>query len=301
VTFPDGFNISTSSVATTDIDMSVGGSDQTLVDGGTEGSGNWGVYFSGQDLTFTSGGGTATATANDVIVILVGTNASGGVNQVTNNYNAGSYEFSITAGSDTGTSRVVNHDDVNVTAAVDTIFNFSVSGFSTAGVAVNGTSTTATSTATAIDFGTLTPNVITTAAQRLNVTTNASNGFVVTVQQSQDLRSATGADIDGFANGEYTDTPIAWRAPSSTVGQEETYGHWGLTSSDDLNSSEFASDKWVAASTTPRQVFENNGVADGTTASVGSTTVGYQIEIGSLQEAADDYSTTLTYVATPTF
>jgi hypothetical protein len=31
------------------------------------------------------------------------------------------------------------------------------------------------------------------------------------------------------------------------------------------------------------------------------TEVGYKIEITPLQEAADDYTTTLTYIATPTF
>ena len=306
ITFPNGFNISTSSVDDTDIDLTIDGAEQTLVSG-APGAAEWQVTISGQDVTFLSGGAGATSTPGDVLVVEIGLNADSGDQQVTNHSAAGSYEFNIVAGPDSGSTRVVIIDDVDVSASVDTVFNFTIGGFSGTGINVNGTSTTATSSATTINFGQLTADVVATAAQLLNVTTNASNGFVVTVQQSQNLRSATGADIDGYVNGSYIDTPTNWFAPSSTVGTESTYGHWGLTSSDDLNAGEFqactgsATGCWVAASTTARQVFENNGPADGSSTNIGSTTVGYQVEITSLQEAADDYSTTLTYIATPTF
>jgi hypothetical protein len=45
----------------------------------------------------------------------------------------------------------------------------------------------------------------------------------------------------------------------------------------------------------------HTGPSDGFTAGQGATRVGYQIEISALQEAGDDYSTTLRYIATPTF
>ena len=194
-----------------------------------------------------------------------------------------------------------------MTAAVDTVFDFTITGFSVTGTDANGTSTTATSSATEIPFGTLTANVVETIAQRLNVTTNAIQGFVVTVEQDQNLLSSTGADIDGFANGTYTNTPGDWSAPTNSISDENTWGHWGLTSNDDVNASEFqgcggaATGCWVAASTTPRQIYSHDGPADGTTVDIGSTTVAYQVQITPLQEAADDYSTTLTYIATPTF
>ena len=305
VTFPNGFNISTSSVDSTDIDVATTSDFSVAAD--CTGAEEVGASISGQDLTLTfCAGDGGSVPANGTTTIEIGTNATFGTTgdqQVTNHGTAGSYEFNITAGgSDAGATRVVILDDVVVTAEVDTIFDFTVSGFSTqTGIDVNGTSTTATSTATAIPFGTLTANQIVTAAQRLNVSTNASNGFVVTVEQSGDLMSATGADINGFQDGAYTNTPAAWAAPSASIGSPDTYGHWGLTSADDLNTDEFGSNLWVAASTTPRQIFENDGPADGSTANIGSTTVGYQVEVSSLQEAADDYSTTLTYIATPTF
>jgi hypothetical protein len=141
-----------------------------------------------------------------------------------------------------------------------------------------------------------------TLGQALTVTTNARNGFVVTVQQNQNLLSSTGADIDGFKDGAYNNTPTAWTAPTNSITDENSWGHWGLTSEDaDLNSDEFGSALFVAASTTARQVFSHTGPADGTTVDKGATKVAYQIQITPLQEAGNDYSTVLTYIATPTF
>ncbi|MCA9366631.1 hypothetical protein KC722_03570, partial [Candidatus Kaiserbacteria bacterium] len=182
----------------------------------------------------------------------------------------GSYEIDITSGTgangDAGHTRVAILDNVDVTAQVDTTFDFVVSGVNTIGASVNGTSTSATSSATEIPFGTLSAGVVETIAQRLNVTTNAIGGFVVTVEQDQNLLSSTGADIDGFIDGAYTNTPAAWQAPGNNISDEDTWGHWGLTSEDsDLNTDEFGSDLWVAASTTPREIFSHDGPSDGTT------------------------------------
>lgn len=313
VTFPNGFNISTSSVGLSDIDLEVDGVDETLVLG-APGAAQWQVATSGQDLVFTAGASESIA-ALATVTIKVGTAADGGTDQVTNHSTTGSYEFLITSGTgannDTGRTRVAILDNVDVTATVDTTFDFTVTGFAAAGTDANGTTTTATSSSTAIPFGTLTAGDIETIAQRLNVTTNAIQGFVVTVEQDQNLLSSTGADIDGFANGTYTNAPGNWSTPSNSISNENTWGHWGLTSTDTddfggLGTFQACGNAategcWVAASTTPRQVFAHDGPSDGTTVNVGSTTVAYQVEITALQEAADDYSTTLTYIATPTF
>lgn len=298
VTFPNGFNISTSSVDYTDVDMSIAGSDQTLA--AAPSGATWGVGIAGQNLTITSG--TGVVTAGQEVIIRVGLNASGGDQQVTNPVTGASYKFTIVLPSDSGETIVAILDDVLVTAAVDSTFTFTVAGFTAIGVQVNGENTTATSSATEIPFGLLSDGVPSVVAQRLNVSTNAGGGFVVTVQQSGDLVSSTGADIDSFIDGAYDNTPVAWQSPTPSVSDENTWGHWGLTSSDsDLNGDEFGTNLWVAASTTPREVFSHDDPADGATADIGSTTVGYQVEISALQEAGDDYSTTLTYIATPIF
>ena len=195
---------------------------------------------------------------------------------------------------------------VVVTAAVDTSFTFTVTGLA-GGTNVNGLVTTGSSTATAIPFGALSANTASSAAQRLSVSTNASYGFAVTVQTDQQLTSSAGADIDGFIDGSYTNTPLSWTAPSPTISDEDTWGHWGLTSNDETFglADPFdvggAGERFVSASTTPVQVFRHDGPSDGTTQNIGKADVAYQAEISALQEAGTDYTATLTYVATPVF
>jgi hypothetical protein len=298
VTFPAGFNLG--SVAFGDIDMLVNGAQQTLA--ASAASGVWGVAVAGQVLTITSN--NTTIAASSTVIIKIGTNATSGatgVNRITNP-TAGSYELVITAGaSDTGRTRVAIINNVQVSAIVNTSFTFTIAGLATS-TSVNGTTTTGSSTATKLAFGVLTAGQQKILAQQLSVTTNAQHGFVVTVQQDQNLQSANGADIDGFKDGAYTNTPTAWTSPTNVITNENTWGHWGLTSEDsDLNSDEFGTALFVAASTSPRQVFSHTGPADGTTTDKGTTKVGYEIEITPLQEAADDYTNVLTYIATPTF
>jgi hypothetical protein len=256
------------------------------------------INFCTGDGGFVAAGGTTT--------IQIGTNATFGVAgnaQLTNPATAGSYEIDI-AGTmaDSGHTRVAILDDVLVTASVLTSFDFTVIG-NPATTTVNGTTTTRSASSTTIPFGTLTANEIETLAQDLTVETNAINGFVVTVQESQHLLSSTGADIDNFDDSVISGTPAAWNAPANSIGNENTWGHWGVTSEDTATtrSVQFASNQWVGVSTTPIVLFSHTGPADGTTPGVGSTTVGYQVQITALQEAGDDYNTTLTYIATPTF
>lgn len=256
--------------------------------------------FSGDVLTITMCNGDGGLIApNGTTTISIGTNATGGDQAINNPAGIGSYEISLTAGpSDSGTTEVAIVNTVDVTASVDTVFTFTVTGVNT-GQMVNGTSTTGSTTATLINFGELTANTASTAAQDLTVVTNARNGFVVTVETDQQLSSANGAIIDGFVEGSYTTTPTAWAEPTPTLGQQSSYGHWGLTSDD---TTYFASQQtYVSASTTPVEVFAHTGPANGATAGVGTTRVGYTVEISSLQEAASDYNATLTYVATPVF
>lgn len=242
------------------------------------------------------------ATAGDVVTVEL----DPGV--VTNPGVVQSYEFDISianATTDTGATEVAIVDYVTVSAEVETSFIFTVSGTST-GVAVNGTTTTGTSTSTTIPFGILDSNSIYTMAQELRVTTNAANGFTVTVEQNGNLQSSTGADIDGFSNGTYVNSPTAWSSPTNSLLDENTWGHWGLTSNDEtLNADEFdaggSGDLWVAASTTPRAIFTHDDPADGVTQNYGFALVGYQVEVTPLQEAGDDYTATLMYIATPSF
>ena len=278
----------------TGVNTVVGGDVTLTVNGGAATFSNF--QANANSIEFNSD--TAAAATEEVIVAI----ADG---KITNPSSAGSYEISVDTGAagDSGKTRVAIIDNVEVTAIVETTFDFVISGVS-ATTTINGEATTGSTTATAIPFGVLAADTPYILGQQLNVTTNARNGFVVTVETDGDLQSSTGAVIDTFSNGTDVTTPTAWASPADDISLENTWGHWGLSSDDDLSTTggtDFASGEYIAASTTPRQVFTHDGPSDGTTADIGEANVLYQLEITPLQEAGDDYNTTLTYIATPTF
>ncbi len=273
------------------------------------------------DIT-TTGLGTPTITgtgntgANEGYTITLAAEATAGAktitigaastNLVTNPGSANSYVIRL-AGTmtDKGDARVAIIDDVVVTASVDTTLTFTVSGVASGQTnANNGGITSTTTTATAIAWGTLETGATasSTARQDLSVTTNAKNGFTVTIVQDQNLTSSSGADIDMFKDG-VDGSPAAWTAPTATLDSENTYGHEGITSEDSTLSGgdTFSTALFDTASTTPLEIFYHNGPADGTTADKGATKIGFKIQISALQEAGTDYTQSLTYIATPIF
>lgn len=300
INFGTGVFSDIGSLVAADLDLNVNGVEESLIDGAASGA-DWNVTASGDVIDIESG--TDTIGANATVTIQIGTNATtggAGTNQITNPA-IGSYEITLTVGAgDTGATRVAIVDVVTVTASVETIFNFTVLGVD-AGLTVNGDTTSGTTTPTTIPFGVLEADTAETAAQDLEVSTNAANGFVVTVQADQQLTSATGADIDGFIDGAYTTTPTLWTNPTIALGSENTYGHWGITTDDATMPTVFGSQEYVSASTTPVEIFRHDGPTNATSQGVGTTRVGYTVEITALQEAGDDYTATLTYVATPVF
>jgi hypothetical protein len=306
ITFASQFD--TSAVTLSDVDLTVNTVDQTLAEGAS-GAGSWGVTgLTTDSITFQAPTDGGTASSSDM-VIKIGSNASfggAGTIRIVNPSATTSYPITI-AGTmqDAGEMRVAIVDQVTVSASVDTSLTFAVTGVNSSST-VNGSATTtiATTTATTLPFGNLPIGVSRTLAHDLAVTTNAKNGYTVTVQQTGALQSSTGATIDGFIDGTNTTVPAAWQAPSAQIASSLTYGHWGITSSDHASTSrafEFSNDTWVSGSTTPIAIMGATTPADGLTAGIGTARVGYQIQISALQEAGDDYNTTLRYVVTPTF
>ncbi len=304
ITFPGTFTLP-GGLDIEDVDITASGTEQTVAS--VAASGVWGAYFSGQVLTLTSPTNVPQASSTP-FSIEIGTNATFGLSgntQIVNPTATTSHAIDI-AGSmpDSGQVRVAIIDQVTVSASVDTSLTFTVSGVN-ASSTVNGspTTTAATTTSTSLPFGTLAIGVSRVLAHDLSVTTNAASGYSVTVAVTGALQSTTGAVIDGFVNGSNTNTPSAWQGPSALIADPATYGHWGITSDDATTSrsAEFDSDEWVSPSTTPIVVMGNTGPSDGSTNGFGLTRVGYQAQISALQEAGDDYTTTLRYVATPVF
>lgn len=198
-------------------------------------------------------------------------------------------------------------DDVKVTATVNATLSFSISGLGPqAGVtAVNGQNLTASSTSTALPFGTITNGVKSTVGQELAVTTNADDGFIVTVQQDGELQSGAGATINSFINspdGTGSTSPETWVAPTAVLDVPETYGHMGLTTDDaNLAAADFTGGKYAGLNGTQAMtIMDNDGPANGSTQNEGIAHVAYTIETSALQEAGD-YESYLTYVCTPTY
>lgn len=218
------------------------------------------------------------------------------------------------ASSDT---RVTIISAVTMTAAVDTIFTFSVAGLNE-GFSINGRTTTGTSSPTSFDFGTVVHETEYFLGHELRVQTNASNGFVVTIQETQELTSSTGEMIHRFQNtvagGTGQATPIEWAAPSASLDDYHTYGHYGLTTSDaelaTTTGETGVDDQFTVPANggfvgdfqlEPRAIFGHTGPTLDSYEHAGYAHVGIALQISSLQPAGDDYTNTLTYVATPTF
>jgi len=204
-------------------------------------------------------------------------------------------------------------DDVVVTATVSPTLEFYIDGLATSTV-VNGVPTTGSTTPTAIPFNTLTVAASSTLGQQLRVTTNADDGYSVTVEQDHELLSNSGSDINSFDNsldGAGSTTPHTWNNPVGTLDQYHTYGHMGLTTDDsDLSTvsgggfalgADFTGLKYAGLNGTSTMIImAHNGPADGSTQNKGLAKVAYSIRITALQEAGD-YTNTLTYICTPQY
>jgi hypothetical protein len=260
------------------------------------------VTIGADAITFEVCGGGDSVPPGPIVITLMN-------NKVQNPAAIGSYIIRLAGGSppiaDSGDTRVAIVDRVTMTASVDTNMTFTINGVASSTI-INGdtTSTTTIPSTTAISFGTLSVGTSSIAGQRLNVSTNAVNGFRVTVTQNQNLTSNSGADIDSFQNGAPAYPPVAWSAPTGAIGNEQTYGHFGVTSDDATlpDGDSYGTSLYAGlVSTSTRTVMYNAGPSDGVTSGIGEVLVAYRLQITALQEAASDYTNQLTYVATPSF
>lgn len=184
-------------------------------------------------------------------------------------------------------------DEVTVTAHVPATLTFTVAT-GTKDLVINSETLDGTSSPTSIPFGTLNTNTDLIMGQVLSVSTNADDGFNVTVQQDGNLRNAAAADIDSFS----TTSASAWAEPTPDIDDENTWGYMGVTSND---SGVFTSDTYRGLDgTNPLSVFSHDGPTNSTGTATGTAVVAYKIEVSAMQEAGD-YQNTLTYICTPTY
>ena len=186
-------------------------------------------------------------------------------------------------------------DNVTVSAYVEATLAFSI-GTTTPDDSISGESFTSTSSPNALAFGTLEADTEYLMGHLLTVATNADDGYTVTVQQSGNLVSGVGAVIDGYS----TTTAALWPTDlTPDINDETTWGYFGLTS-DDSDASATSSKYQGFDGTDAFTVMTHSGPVNESGVGVGTTTVGYKIEVSPLQEAGD-YQNTLTYICTPIY
>lgn len=259
----------------------------------TPGAATWGAAFSGNILTLTypSSGGTA-VNANDYIRILIGTNASGGTNRITNPGSTGTKVISIavdpTGANDTGKLAVViiADDQVVISTTIDPYISFTLTDNAIALVttgdgnpAYNATGYSKNDTNT------------------LAVSTNGGSGYSLTYVGSTLTRSGGSETINAIGgtpaasttNTEQFGMNLMQNATPAT-GADPTGGS-GTATGDYDTADEFA----FEAGTTPISL-----ASAGTSSATTTFTASYIVNVTQTTESGA-YGTTLTYIATGNF
>jgi hypothetical protein len=169
--------------------------------------------------------------------------------------------------------------------------------FTLAGVAaassIEGVVTDVATTPTLIPFGSFTGSTTKNAAYRLNVSTDATEGYQVFVYSRQGFVSAGGDEIAPIAAS--NTSPVGWSIGCDT----NVDGCFGYHAGDDTlsgNAARFSpNDTFAALETVPREVAQStlpvqNDVVD----------VVYRVTSRSLQSAGE-YATNLVYIVVPVF
>jgi len=310
LTFAAGFTMG--SVAFGDMDLAVdndGNCDGTWTDktlAATPAAGVWGVGVSGQVITFTAPTDATTGEipAGYCVQIEIGTNASGGSIQITNP-TAGVKDIDIggTFG-DTGKIKVAIISGVTVSATVAESLSVTVNEVDSAICTTTG-GTKVTTTSTTVPFGTVNTEAFYDGCQRVDIGTNAANGYSGTVQKTQLLTCSSYTIADGSCDGTCSTTTAAGWATASNNG----FGYC----MDDVagNAAQTADANWATyycGAATQYFKLIGTGAANAKTimSSAGPVSgdqsyIGYRLSVDAAQSACTPYETVISYVVTPTF
>lgn len=199
---------------------------------------------------------------------------------------------------------ILTTTSIAVSASVDSTFTFTVAGVASGGT-IGADTTDITTTANTIPFGTLVSITEKQGASDATVTTNADNGYQVTVKALATPPLVGSADatnnIDAFSGTNAV--PTAWSQPAGTAASVDT-GFFGYTTNDTTLSNignginRFTTATLYAGTTTTAAEV---GFSAGPTGSSGDTIrVGWQAEVNAVQ-TNDNYTGTVIMVATPTY
>lgn len=312
ITFPTAMD--TSGFASTDAldyDITVNGTEETVVDSAdTCADDEIEVTTVASDVfTFTACSGFVGEAAGVVIVIEIGSHAaSGGAgNTQATNSTAATYTFTADAtDEDAKDALVAVVAGVTVSATVDETLTVAVNGVS-AGASCDdngGSPTEITTTGTTVPFATISTETFYNGCQRIDVDTNASQGYTVTIAQTQLLTSGSDTIGEGTCDGACNDT---------TLGGWETATNNGFGYCADDRSGNAAADAGIAAGdqcddatpsyytffTDPTEPTVDFMFSAGPI-SGDQTNISFHLSVDGAQDAGT-YQNIVYYVATPTF
>ncbi len=166
--------------------------------------------------------------------------------------------------------------------------NFTVNGISS-GQLTGGVVTDVSTTPTSVDFGHLPFGTSVKAAQNLNVTTNATEGFEIFVLQRQGLVGpAAIASVDGT-----NESPLPWAIPNGATGA------YGYHTDDPIlagGSTRFSlDDTYAKFESAAKEVSYSSGPVTSD-----NTDIVYRVQVTN-QQLPGDYSGSIMYIIVPTF
>jgi hypothetical protein len=259
--------------------------DKTL--GAADGASTYGVATTTTQMLFDPPTTSGYITAGRCIRIKIGTNATGGVNQITNGSAASAHSIAISGNfADTGTASIdiIADDSVNVTAVVDPTITFTITdttvGF---GTLSNGTASWATGDLT----GVTSVPADTSGAHEMTIGTNAASGYTITYSGATLTSGANTIDVATIA----ADNDGSPGTEQFGIGIDDNGGNVSIVADYDLAGTN--SYKFVAGTTT--------AVASETIATATETIdVQYIANVATTTEAGA-YSTDITWIATGNF
>jgi hypothetical protein len=279
--------------------------------------------ISSQVITFTACSAyTAPPTASD-IEIEIGTNATGGDDQIQNpGKSAGtgtadirSIDINGTIG-DTGTAYVAIIEGVTVSVTVAESLAFSITGLA-AGSCTGDTGSPApvvkdfSGANNTAPFGTIiNTDKFYVGCQQLEVSSNASGGYAVTAQEDTSLHSTTTETLLDDTQCDNSlcdeDTSDTWADPTKNGFGFTCEDNSGTDCITDLNQfTEYRTFACIGADAdcdpgtglkAPQTVMSNAG-----TVSANQSIIHYKLSVDSAQSTGETYDNTVTYIATATF
>lgn len=201
---------------------------------------------------------------------------------------------------DKNITKVIPNDGILVSATVEMTLSYTIAGLGT-GSSACGVAMPVTTTASAVPFGSITSYTsFYNAAQSHTVTTNAGNGYVLTVQEDGPLTEngdiGTGATIPDTLcdRSPNCNTGVGGTAAWATATSHDGFGY-SMANISGTDAAFTYTNGWKPFSTSPVTIMSKTSPVVGS-----SAYTCYRLAVSSTQPAGY-YFNKLTYVATPRF